>query len=527
MKKTALKAISLILSIVVLSGSLASRTLALTLLLPPQHNRVSDIGYIQNINSSDWYAKLSWDAMSFPSEADETYIDLGLSEIASGSGQLVTDALKISLPGDETDYELNAYSPEGIKHGTIYEATVKAWYKVNVVTGSYMVNSQKSNPAKFLTNIHVSLELVPGTNNIKIKWDDVWDTGGRINYRILISDTKGFTQPPPIPDIVGSEIGESGSAVTVNNEENKLEYIYTSALPGREYSIKVVPLPDASVDCAIEDEIPSVTIKTDILLKAQRVGYTNEGGVIWKLFWNPIVKGATFTRVDYELYRYKNDETQGQLFRLIPELDNYLITIDKDDTTEYSFKIDAKAYTQGSEAPIEFRSNNRVELKEQIPQKPEAPDIVDSFSDAYPDPLIYQDLLTSNEASILWKVPYNGEGQVDSDITYDIYLLENIQDISDPPSNYRIASDLSMEASNRVTSSLTGETIGYRYNLEGLKSNSTYYFVIYAKKNYLVQSEDNGTMVTMPYISNQAVKVVITKPDTGTDRPVAPPSPPF
>lgn len=90
-----------------------------------------------------------------------------------------------------------------------------------------------------------------------------------------------------------------------------------------------MPLPNSDVACADVNEIRPVTIKTDILLKAQRVGYTAEGDVIWRLFWNPIVKGETFTRVDYELYRYVNDELQGTLFRLIPEEDSYEFIVKK------------------------------------------------------------------------------------------------------------------------------------------------------------------------------------------------------
>ena len=498
-----------------------------TVLQPPARNRVTDIGYIQNVNTRDWYAQLNWDAMTFPPEADERYIYLGFNEVAYGTGRLVNDALMVALPGGATGYDIDSYIPEGIKHGTIYETYVRAMYRSNTPTGQYTVNSQKSSPAKFLTGLHVSVELVPGTNNIKIKWDDVWDTTGRINYRILISDTKGFTQPPAIPDIVASEIGKADSAVTVNRDEKKLEYIYTNALPGREYSIKVVPIPSPTVACATVDEIDAISIKTDILLKAQRVGYTNEGDVIWKLFWNPIVKGSIFTRVDYELYRYTDSEPQGQLYRLIPDQDSYLITVKKDDPVLYSFKIDAKAYVQGSDAPIEFRSNNKVMLIEQIPQQPEAPDFVESFIEADPNPIYFDDLLTSNSATLLWRAPFTGYGTLDHDITYDVYLLEDIRDITNPPSNYRIGSDISMGAANEVRSRLTGEVIGYRYNLTGLESNTTYYFVIYAKKSFLVEKPDEGIMVTMPYISKQAVKVISTRPDKGTDRPIAPSAPPF
>ena len=47
------------------------------------------------------------------------------------------------------------------------------------------------------------------------------------------------------------------------------------------------------------------------------------------------------------------------------------------------------------------------------------------------------------------------------------------------------------------------------------------------QKSYLVSSPTDGFMITRPYISKQSVKVIITKPDAGADRPVAPAAPPF
>jgi len=498
------------------------------ILNPPSQNRVTDIGYVKNVYGSEWYANLEWDlsSVTFPVDADEKYIIMGMNEIESGTGKVLQDAMTIPLSGSTASYKFTEYNPENIKHGTIYETYLRTSYTTYTASGKYTVTSQKSNPAKFLTGLHVAVELIPGTNYIRIKWDDVWDTTGRINYKILISDTKGFTQPPAIPDIVASEIGKPDSNVTVNLAENKLEYIYTHAMPGREYSIKVIPVPSANVAHATAEEIEPVTIKTDILLQAQKIGYNNEGDTIWKLFWNPIVKGDTFTRVDYELYRYVNDDPEGKLYRLIPELDNYQITIKKGDTNTYSFRIDAKAYVPGSEAPVDFRSNNKVELKEQIPQQPQAPEIVDSFPPEDSD-LKYDDFLTAFSASIFWKPPKTGEGLIDNAVTYDIYLLEDIRYVQNPPSNYKIASDLTVSEANMIKSKANDEVIGYRYNLTGLKSNSTYYFVIYAKKSYLVSSPEDGFMVTTPYISKQSVKVIITKPDSGADRPVAPAAPPF
>ena len=45
---------------------------------------------------------------------------------------------------------------------------------------------------------------------------------------------------------------------------------------------------------------------------------------------------STFTRVDYELYRYVNNEPEGKLYRLIPDIDSYQITVKKGDTNSYS-----------------------------------------------------------------------------------------------------------------------------------------------------------------------------------------------
>ena len=497
------------------------------ILPPPQNNKMTDIGYVQNAFRKEWYAELAWDPVVFPADATEKIVTVGFNEAAWGTGGFISDAIQIPLPGGATTQSINEYTPETIKHGCIYETYVKAAYKYNTTEGQYTVQSQKSNPVKFLTGLDVSLELVPGTNNIKIIWDDVWDSTGRISYRIMISDTQGFTQPPPVPDIVASEIGQPGSPVVVNASVRKLEFIYTHALPGREYAIKIVPLPNIDVACATSEEIPAITIKTDILLQASKVGFTNDGGVIWKLSWNPIVKGSTFARVDYELYRYTNSELTGQLYRLIPDRDSYQITIAGNDTNTYSFKIDAKAYAPGSDIPIEFRSNAKVALKEQVPEQPAAPELIDSFPSAAPHPLIYEDLLTSNTASTMWNVFYTGDGLVDNDITYDIYLVDDIRDVSQPSDDYKIASDVSMNEANQIKDINTGKVLGYKYDLVGLTSNSTYYFVIYAKKNYLVRNPVDGVMISMPFISKQAVKVIITRPDTGTDRPVAPSSPPF
>jgi len=73
----------------------------------------------------------------------------------------------------------------------------------------------------------------------------------------------------------------------------------------------------------------------------------------------------------------------------------------------------------------------------------------------------------------LWKVPTRGDGQIDTDIMYDIWLVDDPNLIDNPPEGRKIASNISMGSSNYV---ISGDTvIGYKYVVSNLTPNSTYY----------------------------------------------------
>ncbi len=249
----------------------------------------------------------------------------------------------------------------------------------------------------------------------------------------------------------------------------------------------------------------------------------------WMLFWDPIIKGAigstTFTHVEYKLYRY-DKQGHGTFIALITDRDRYEINLSPGDEEKYTYKIEALAYKpNGSTVP--FYSNTQVSLKEQIPEYPASPDFVTGFPNASPNPLVFDELLTDSEATLLWTVPVTGEGKVDNEIYYDLYIVDRIEDIEELPLTKKVGSNLSMSSQNEVGEKDTGKLIGYRYTVGGLKSNSTYYAVMLARKNFLVESEDGSYMVSMPFLSEPAVKVIITRPDAETDKPPTPPSPPF
>ena len=119
-------------------------------------------------------------------------------------------------------------------------------------------------------------------------------------------------------------------------------------------------------------------------------------------------------------------------------------------------------------------STTRVALTEQIPENPAAPEFVSGFPTADPKPLVFDELLTDRSATLLWTAPYTGEGKVDTEIYYDLYLVENIDDMKTLPLTKKIASNLSMGTNNQVREMETGKLIGYQYTINNLKPNSVH-----------------------------------------------------
>ena len=176
----------------------------------PKNYRLDDIGYDEN---GEWYADLSWQHDGFPSGSSEEQITASFHEIEYGTGRRIPNAIQVTMPGsqrslgisDGFDSETN---PNGLKPGHIYESNLTA--SCMIPNTGYRISSQRSNMIKFLTGVRTEVKLVPGTNHIRIIWDDVWDADGRINYEILISDisSDAIGSISHTERIIGSRIGE-------------------------------------------------------------------------------------------------------------------------------------------------------------------------------------------------------------------------------------------------------------------------------------------------------------------------------
>jgi len=94
-----------------------------------------------------------------------------------------------SVKAKDVSGNSNSYRLKELNSGTIYYIDATASYTYVEDSKLYRsAESAASNRVKVLTEIDISAYAV-STNKIKIEWDDVWNTDGRIGYKLYISET--------------------------------------------------------------------------------------------------------------------------------------------------------------------------------------------------------------------------------------------------------------------------------------------------------------------------------------------------
>ncbi len=480
---------------------------------------------IGNRGSEGYYVDLKSDAQDKPDPSPSGNVGIYLNYYLQESNKAYKPYRPVflkdgNIPANTAEGTFNTRRLVQLTSGTVYTAYSRAYYTYTIDNSTFTSpESAPSNTVRFLTDI--AIEAYPyGPNQIKISWDDVWNSGRRIDYKLYVSENKSFANTPPI--YIGQEQISQDGPVTVNEAAGKLEYIHRVRDPGRVYYIKIVP--DINDDALKKSpESPTVIVSSFILAKTTKMSVT-DFGAIWKLEWSRVVSGMEDSDIDisYQIFKSNGDGIEEYMATVDDTV--FFLTVLPEDLSSY-YIIRAQVTRNGQDVYPGIRiQSQRIYIRDsEIPSTPGVPELVNEFTNAGNTIISYKEGLKPDRATILWRAPKKGNGEVDTEVLYDIWLISDPNMISDPPAGTLIASSVKMTESNFVMSGTM--LLGYKYPLTNLVPNSTYYFRIVAKKSY-VEFVDN-VLQEITLQSLPAMKVIITPTSGPIDQPVVPGRPPL
>ncbi len=468
-----------------------------------------------------YYTDLKSDKVNRPQDvpSPRIYLNYYLQEVSKPYKPVKPTILKEGDIAAETAQD-NQIRLKELNSGTVYYAYSRAYYSYNTDSGTYTSSeSAPSNTVKFLTDIDINAYSY-GPNQIKIEWDDVWNSGKRMDYKLYVSENSTFANTPPI--YIGNEQISQNGPVTVNEAAGKLEYIHTVRDPGRVYYIKIVP-DTAETELKRSPESRVIAVASFILAKTTKMSVTPDGSTIWKLEWSRVVAGLNMSDVNVSYQIYRGTGASGSIEQYVAATNEpiHVFTLEPGEENYY-YIIRAIVTRNGQDLypGIKIESSRIYVRESEVPYVPSAPEIVSQLSDGT---TVTEQVVTANSATVLWRVPLKGNGDVDSELMYDIWLISDPNYIDEPPAGYKIASDIKMNQSNFVMSG--NILLGYKYTINDLVPNSTYYFKIVAKKSYVEFVDNMLQNITLQ--SDASMRVIITPTLGPIDQPVVPGTPPF
>lgn len=417
------------------------------------------------------------------------------------SGQAFEEYAQIM---DETDthIELQQLNP-----GTVYQAYVKTRYVYQETDGTYVPAETDSNKVTFMTNLEVKVTPA-GTDTIEIQWTDITYNQNNVSYAVYISESFLFAKTPVL-DVTKDNIGTDKPVKRPGN--GMLLYNASGLKAGTVYYVKIKPmLNDGKVTYLEESEI--VCGYTSII-----ASMTKMSSSWWKLEWNPVTNSNL--AYNYEVLYKVMRSVDGDLEKEISATkDSHVFVKLVGDNTYYRIKADVT--TQRGEE-VEVDSEKLYPIEGDIPANPAVPEIKDQLSgqvmEAGPTTL-----------KILWKAPVTTNGQVDLDLSYDIWMLDNPQDINSDEVSPMVE-NLKVSPENYVYEMIGGvpgnNIVGFKYTLRDLNPETVYYLKMVAKKSYTVKENDG--LVSKEFFSEPALKVIITPAEGSIDQPVVLAKPPL
>lgn len=506
------------------------------IIVDPTTQKQPVTGYDENNRS--YYIDVNWSVVLPTSAGGQnwtgTCYDIEVQEVGKGGtqGQKYTATeiygtkIRIGAPLSGSPY-MNVK----LKPGTFYYIRVQAKFvRTEMSQVIYSQPSGYSDPVGVMTDLYV-VAAPHGKESIKITWDDVWLGDSRIAYNIWIADKEDFGTTRKIR-IDSTMIGE-GKTVTVNN--GRLEYIHDVNAGGRVQYIKIEPIISTAPGMRVFYNPISAVQKSFsyILVKATKM-YTDPSiGTVWKLEWNDVLRQGML-KGSYDIRQ--KEIVSGKEFEYFMSTTNNstYITVDESSSTRYKYKIVITPkdiygnYPFGEGFEI---SSDEVELKDMgVITTPEAPVIVDSIRKGPNSTETYDDSLHTDRAAVLWKLPTKPDGtpendKIDYDVLYDIVVVTDPTQLDNPPASVIVHERKDVKLEEVILNGEDGKPVGCKYEIQGLSSNTTYYFKVIAKKDYIDYVD--GQLEHVPKRSEPAYRVIVTPGTGNTDKPLVPARPPL
>lgn len=462
-----------------------------------------------------YYADIEWQPVTKPVEWDNTYYNVYIQEIS-----------RTGVPGAFTKKLDSVTSAKArlrnLKSGTMYNIYVTAYFSKTVVGGVTFSNeSEQSNIVTVMTDIQITAYPY-GAKQIKISWDDVWLAGSRISYSLYIADDSAFAGSEPIP-ISASQVGVDGRIVA-DQAAGKLTYVHTVDQSGRVYYIKIKP-ELSTLPIFYNPESKPVATASYILVKTTKM-YETTSGTVWRLDWSQVAVAFKDIKITYQLYKVDKNNNNLPQYMLSVDNNSTYLTVPAADADNYYIIRALVTDRYGNDIYKDWNvkiQSDKVYLKDfEVPATPVSPELVNKLMTPSKVVESYTDSLKPDSATLLWNLPRKGNGDIDYDVSYDMWMITDPQRLNDPDASSLVAQDIKI--GDIMVDSDQGY-IGAKYTVNNLVPNSTYYFRIVAKKTYVEYVDGNIENVTLTSVP--ATKLVITPPVNNGDTPIAPAAPPL
>ena len=390
--------------------------------------------------------------------------------------------------------------------GTIFTYKLYAATYIKDVDGNPTANFVKSptyDIVTLLTDPSIS-EKSLRTSEIQLTWDDVQYNGQSIGY--LIDKFKNGINVGQ-DQIMVSEIGRS-----VQRVGGKLVYTITNLDKSTEYTFRLLP----SLDAGSIKFNPYVSINGATNIEALLQQY-NES--IVKLMWDEYQGSILATDLYYKVVEVTTDASGNKTYRTIatPEVPYYYIEVVSGQPHSYIVEVHVKA------------DDTKIAQSDEVSQQ----DMVVPVAPVTPN-LSY--IVGNNSVTADWDTYKTINGARDTSLKYDVWLLtdtktiDNVRTFYMPNTSgivdYRIGKDL--DIGNNSNFSLV-QVLGvnkYRFLINGLTPNSTYYIGVVAKKTYLIQDPNNQSQITSQEYTSDPSMATIRTGSGNLEQPVAVVKPP-